>query len=107
MEKNRIKNDASALIMMTPREKRKRERLWRNDIVQEAIESGNPAYVCYISKSAKGDGCVCSVRGRVVSQDKLYMHVKKPSAIKPVRILKSRMFLLTTQEKRRPRTRKV
>ena len=106
MKKNRIKNNATALIMtlimLSSREKRKRERLRRNDIVQEVIDSGHPAHVRYISPLPRGDGKIHSCKGRVVVQNNLYLFVKRPRSGE-IRILKSRMFLMTTQEKQRPR----
>jgi len=105
MEKNRIENDAAALIMLSPRKKREREKQRRHDICQDAITSGHPAYVLYISPLPRGDGKIHSVKGIVVSQDVLYMFVKRPHSSK-VRILKSQMFLMTTQGKQRPRKRK-
>ena len=82
-----------------------KEKLWRHKVVQAAIDSGHPAHVRYISPLPRGDGKIHSCKGIVVSQDALYMFVKRPHSSK-VRILKSQIFLITTQEKRRPRKRK-
>jgi len=79
-----------------------KEKLWRHKVVQAVINSGHLAHVRYISPLPRGDGCVHSVKGRVVPQDVLYMFVKRPHSSK-VRILKSQMFLMTTARKQRAR----
>lgn len=103
MKKNKIKNKADDPMILS---KETRDKLWRRDIIQEAIESGNPAHIRYISPLPDGDGRIHSIKGQIVSQDALYMFVKRPR-FSPVRVLKSQMFLMTTQEnRRRPRERK-
>ena len=103
MKKN--KTDAAALIMLSPKERRKREKQRRHDICQDAITSGHYAHVLYISPLPRGDGKIHSVKGKIVRQDNLYFFIKRPRSGE-VRILKSQMFLMTTQGKQRASKRK-
>jgi len=104
MKKNKLKKKADNPVIIS---KETKDKLWKHKIVQEVIDSGHPAHVRYISPLPRGDGKIHSCKGRVVSQDVIYMFVKRPHSSK-VRILKSQMFLMTThRKKRRSRTRKV
>lgn len=89
-------------------EKQKREKIKqrRHSIVEEAIEAGHLAHVRYISPLPRGDGKIHSVKGRIISQNNLYLFIKRPHSSQ-VKVLKSQMFLMTTEERRKPRKRKL